>query len=213
MSDILRQVDEDIRKERISTLWKKYGLYLILVVVLIITAVLGFQINKSINISNNEKIVESYLSATTNKNFSEAKSKVEKLISLDNKYISSLSELKISNLLIEEGNEAEGVLILERIIQNNSYDQLIKDTATYFLLMLKIDELTEDQIKIYLTDEKIENSNFKYLFKELLGIKSLLLNDKTNAIQRLSHIVESLEAPLDIKIRANKFLELIENND
>ena len=79
--------------------------------------------------------------------------------------------------------------------------------------MLKIDELTEDQIKIYLTDEKIENSNFKYLFKELLGIKSLLLNDKTNAIQRFSHIVESLEVPLDIKIRANKFLELIENND
>ena len=213
MSDILRQVDEDIRKERISTLWKKYGLYLILLVVLIITSVLGLQINKSINIANNEKIVESYLSATTNKNYSEAKSKIEKLISLDNKYISSLSELKISNLLIEEGNETEGVLILERIIQNNSYDQLIKDSATYFLLMLKIDELTEDQIKIYLTDEKIENSNFKYLFKELLGIKSLLLNDKTNAIQRFSHIVESLEVPLDIKIRANKFLELLENND
>ena len=149
MSDILRQVDEDIRKERISTLWKKYGLYLILLVVLIITSVLGLQINKSINIANNEKIVESYLSATTNKNYSEAKSKIEKLISLDNKYISSLSELKISNLLIEEGNETEGVLILERIIQNNSYDQLIKDSATYFLLMLKIDELTEDQIKIY----------------------------------------------------------------
>ena len=54
MSDILRQVDEDLRKEKLSNLFKKYGLYVILTLVIIIGSVIGYQVMGSIDKSKNE---------------------------------------------------------------------------------------------------------------------------------------------------------------
>ena len=56
MSDILRQVDEDLRKEKLSNLFKKYGLYVILTLVIIIGSVIGYQVMVSIDKSKNEKL-------------------------------------------------------------------------------------------------------------------------------------------------------------
>ena len=58
MSDILRQVDEDLRNERISNLWKKYGLYLISFIIIIVVLIIGFQLKISFDKSGNEKLVE-----------------------------------------------------------------------------------------------------------------------------------------------------------
>ena len=49
MSDILRQVDEELRQDRLINLWKRYRVYLIGGLILLIGSVLGYQINKSVN--------------------------------------------------------------------------------------------------------------------------------------------------------------------
>ena len=48
MSDILRQVDEDLRKEKLSNIWKRYGIYAIFLIVIIIVIVIGFQLKVSL---------------------------------------------------------------------------------------------------------------------------------------------------------------------
>ena len=42
MSDILRQVDEDLRKEKLSKIWKQYRYYFILVFITIIISITGY---------------------------------------------------------------------------------------------------------------------------------------------------------------------------
>ena len=71
MSDILRQVDEDLRKEKLSNLFKKYGLYAILTLVIIIGSIIGYQVMVSIDKSKNEKLIETYIKVTNSKNISE----------------------------------------------------------------------------------------------------------------------------------------------
>ena len=44
MSDIFREVEEDVRKERLEKLWKAYGDYAIALVALIILAVAGYEL-------------------------------------------------------------------------------------------------------------------------------------------------------------------------
>ena len=83
MSDVLRQVDEDLRKDRILSLWKKYGIYIIVFILLLISSVIGYQINKSLSISNNQKQVENYLIASN--------------LPSENEIVSSLSNLENSS--------------------------------------------------------------------------------------------------------------------
>ena len=71
MSNILRQVDEDLRKERILNLWKKYGLYVIFLIIVLVTIVVGLQISKSIAKSNSEAVVEKYIKAINENDFKE----------------------------------------------------------------------------------------------------------------------------------------------
>ena len=64
MSDILRQVDEDLRKERLSEVWRKYGIYALVLVTMIVLSVIAYQINSSRNDLKNQEIIEEYLIAT-----------------------------------------------------------------------------------------------------------------------------------------------------
>ena len=47
MSDILRQVDDELRKEKLSNFWRKYKYFFIFFVLLIVLAVSGIQFNQS----------------------------------------------------------------------------------------------------------------------------------------------------------------------
>ena len=43
MSDIIREVDEELRRERIEKLWQRYGVYIVAAAFLIVLAVAGWR--------------------------------------------------------------------------------------------------------------------------------------------------------------------------
>ena len=206
MSDILRQVDEDLRKDKLFQLWKKYGLYLIAFIIIIVTSVIGYQISNSLNKTYNEKIVESYINAINNENINE---QILLLTSIDdskNSFISSLIDLKVSNLQIQSGNIEESLLMLDEISQNGNL--IIKDLATYYILMKNIDKITEDKFMSYLNSERINRSSFKFLFEELIAIKKLLSGEIDESKNRFQALIDYPTTPENIKIRASKFIEI-----
>ena len=44
MSDIIREVDEELRRERMMKLWERYGIYVVAVAVLVVVAVGGWRV-------------------------------------------------------------------------------------------------------------------------------------------------------------------------
>ena len=209
MSDILRQIDEDLQKDRLLAIWKRYGIAIIAIIVLSITFVVGFQIYKSLNKNKNEKIVESYIEFST---INENSLLIEKLGSIqntDHKMIAGLSRINIANALLEEGNENEAFLKLEEIINNDDSDPVIYDLAIYYYLLSNIDKINEDEFSAFIDKAKHNNSPFKVLFQELDAIKYALSGDKDMSVQILKKIIESDETSNEIKIRSEKFLEII----
>ncbi len=208
MSDILRQVDDDLRREKITKLWNKYGLYAILLSVIIIVSVIGYQLNVSISKSKNESLVEKYINAANSDYFIKQIPLYEAVISADNKYLSGLAELKTSKLQIENGNIEEGLIVLEKITENKEYDIIIRDLATYLLLMTKIEDPDNEAFTSNLTKDRIENSSFKYLFLEIIAIRKLILGNFEEAKSDLNYLISNLDLPIEIRNRANKFIEL-----
>ena len=60
----------------------------------------------------------------------------------------------------------------------------------------------------YLTDDRMRDSNFKYLFNELISFKKLILG-KNEESKKFVHLIDTPDVPVEIKIRANKFIEII----
>ena len=208
MSDIIRQIDEDLRREKLSKLWNKYGLYAVSVIVVIVFTVIGYQLNVSISKSKNEILVETFINATNDNNFIKQIPLYEEIISSNNQYLSGLAALRTSNLQVQNGNIEEGYSTLEKIAENIEYDVVIRDLATYLLFMAKMEDPDDLASNLNLTNERIESSPFKYSFLEIIAVRKLILGDYAEAKKDFEDLISNLDLPIEIRNRAIKFIEL-----
>ena len=208
MSDIIRQIDEDLRREKLSKLWNKYGLYAVSVIVVIVFTVIGYQLNVSISKSKNEILVETFINATNDNNFIKQIPLYEEIISSNNEYLSGLAALRTSNLQVQNGNIEEGYSTLEKIAENIEYDIIIRDLATYLLFMAKMEDPDDLASNLNLTNERIESSPFKYSFLEIIAVRKLILGDYAEAKKDFEDLISNLDLPIEIRNRAMKFIEL-----
>ncbi len=209
MSDILRQVDEELRQDRLLKLWRQYRIYLIGALILLIGSVLGYQIYKSANKSFYEDEVEKYINTSNLVDFNQA---IENLGDFDKSgqlFISGISQIKIATLLMENGKIQESRDKLLEIINKDKEDVILNDLAIYLYLMSSLNDISIDEINTHLTNNKLESSSFKYLFKETIAIKNLLVGNIKLSKERFDELINDKNTPRDIVIRASKFLDTI----
>lgn len=209
MSDILRQVDEELRQDRLLNLWRRYRLYLIVGLIFLICSIIGYQINKSIKQSIYEEIVEKYISSSDLADLEKSNKILNDVGEANQSLISGLAKIKIANLLMENGNLLDGRNSLLEVINDNNTEQIAIDLAIYFYLMSDLKGIQQNEINKYLTNEKIENSSFKYLYRELIAIKNLLSGKRNQSIENFDNLIKDSNTPRDIVIRANKFVDSI----
>ena len=209
MSDILRQVDEELRQDRLLNLWRRYHIYLIGGLILLISSVLGYQINKSIKQSFYEGEVEKYISTSDLVDFNQAVENLGKIENSNQLLISSIAQIKIATLLMENGKTQESKAMLLQIINEGKADAILTDLAIYFYLMSSLNDISIDQINTYLTSNKLDNSPLKYLFKEIIAIKNLLAGNIKISNEKFDELINDKNTPRDIIIRAAKFLDTI----
>ena len=209
MSDILRQVDEELRQDRLINLWRRYRVYLIGGLILLIGSVLGYQINKSVNQSFYKEEVEKYIGSS---DLVDSNQMIENLGEIENSnqlLISGIAQIKIATLLMENGKIQESKVKLLEIINEDKTDDIITDLAIYFYLMSNLNDMPMDEINIYLAGNKLENSSFKYLFRETIAIKNLLAGNIKISKEKFDDLINDVNTPRDIVIRATKFLDTI----
>ena len=209
MSDILRQVDEELRQDRLLNLWRRYRVYLIGGLILLIGSVLGYQINKSVNQSFYEDEVEKYISSSDLVDFNQTIENLSKIESSNQLLISDIAQIKIAAILMENGKIQESKNTLLEIINEGKTDTILTDLAIYFYLMSSLNDMPIDEINKYLTNNKLENSSFKYLFKETIAIKNLLVGNIKLSKEKFDELINDKNTPRDIVIRATKFLDTI----
>ena len=207
MSDILSQVDEELIQDRLLNLWRRYRIYLIGGLILLIGSVLGYQINKSLNQSFYENEVEKYISTSDLVDFEQTIENLSKIENSNQLLISGISKIKIATVLMENGKAQESKSKLIEIINDDKVDTLVSDLAIYFYLMSSLNDMPMDEINLYLSSDKLENSSFKYLFKETIAIKNLLVGDIKSSKEKFDELINDVNTPRDIVIRATKFLD------
>ena len=209
MSDILRQVDEELRQDRLINLWRRYRVYLIGGLILLIGSVLGYQINKSVNQSFYEEEVEKYLGTSDLVDLNQTIENLGEIKSSNQLLISGIAQIKIATLLMENGKVQESKDKLLEIITEDKTDDIITDLAIYFYLMSNLNDMAMDEINIYIDSDKLENSSFKFLFKETIAIKNLLSGKIQISKEKFDQLINDANTPRDIVIRATKFLDTI----
>ena len=71
-----------------------------------------------------------------------------------------------------------------------------------------INDLEDTIFYSYLTNDKIKNSQFKFLFLEIIAVRKILAGNFLEAEKDFEALMKNIDLPKDIRNRAIKFIEL-----
>ena len=206
MANIFREVDEDIRKERYINLFRKYGVYVIAIIVIIVGTLAGIQFYSGYQVNKNEMLFAEYINIIEN-NTDDTLEKLSDSGETSNIFLNGMYLLKRSDLLVASGQIDQATLLLSEAIKNNTLNKIHNDVAIYKLLMINIETLSIEEIKSY-QNKLISEVDAFYLTEELIAIKFLIEGQKENAIKKFSELSTNISVPIEIKNRSAVFIKI-----
>ena len=206
MANIFREVDEDIRKERYINLFRKYGVYVIAIIVIIVGTLAGIQFYSGYQVNKNEMLFAEYINIIEN-NSDDTLEKFSDSGNTSNLFLNGMYLLKRSDLLVASGQMDPATLLLSEAIENNTLNKIHNDVAIYKLLMINIETLSIEEIKSY-QNKLISEVDAFYLTEELIAIKFLIEGQKEDAIKKFSELSTNNSVPIEIKNRSAVFIKI-----
>ena len=206
MANIFREVDEDIRKERYINLFRKYGVYVIAIIVIIVGTLAGIQFYSGYQVNKNEMLFAEYINIIEN-NSDDTLEKLSDSGETSNIFLNGMYLLKRSDLLVASGQIDQATLLLSEAIENNNLNKIHNDVAIYKLLMINIETLSIEEIKLY-QNKLISEVDAFYLIEELIAIKFLIGGQKEDAIRKFSELSANNSVPIEIKNRSAVFIKI-----
>ena len=206
MANIFREVDEDIRKERYINLFRKYGVYVIAIIVIIVGTLAGIQFYSGYQVNKNEMLFAEYINIIEN-NSDDTLEKLSDSGNTSNLFLNGMYLLKRSDLLVASGQIDQATLLLSEAIENNALNKIHNDVAIYKLLMINIETLSIEEIKSY-QNKLISEVDAFYLTEELIAIKFLIDGQKEDAIKKFSELSTNNSVPIEIKNRSAVFIKI-----
>ena len=206
MANIFREVDEDIRKERYINLFRKYGVFVIAIIVIIVGSLAGIQFYSGYQVNKNEMLFAEYINIIEN-NSDDTLEKLSDSGNTSNLFLNGMYLLKRSDLLVASGQIDQATLLLSEAIENNTLNKIHNDVAIYKLLMINIETLSIEEIKSY-QNKLISEVDAFYLTEELIAIKFLIEGQKEDAIKKFSELSTNNSVPIEIKNRSAVFIKI-----
>ena len=207
MSDILRQVDEDLRKEKLTSLWNRLKIYIISIILLLIISISVYQYLEISEYNEKVSTIENYYKATNNESIDEMLDKLEN-IKTSNEFSKNLIDLKMADIHISKGDIELGFEKLAQIFKSKN-KSILGDLALYKYLMLKIDDISLSEVNNLIENFNSKDNNFNYLFSELVGIKNIIDGQYSEGKIIFESLLNDAGVSNEIKIRAEKYINII----
>lgn len=176
MSDVFREVSEDLRREQLKQLWKQYSKFAIAGAVLIVVVVAGYQVVSSIRQQQAAESGDRYQAAVTlyqNGEFQAAEEAFAALAIDGNAEYPILAQLSNAGVLAQMGDSAGAAAIYDAVAADTGADPTLREVAQIraALLMVDIEPLSEIQLRMEVFNE--EGNPYRILALEIMAVSAI----------------------------------------
>ncbi len=188
---LLREVDEELRRERMEKLWNKYGIYVLAAAGLLVAVVGGYKFMDARARAAAEAggaQFETAVSLAKAGKADEAAKAFEGLAASDKAGYAALAELNIASALVKAGKPQDAFAAFEKLAARPGIDPLITGFAQLQAAALRIGEADFTEVKNRLTPLMADGSSWKAAATEMLGtaaIKAGKLGEARDALAPL----------------------------
>jgi hypothetical protein len=209
LSEIFREVDEDVRKDQALRAWRTYGRYLIAGVVAVIIATAGIQFWTYITTNKNEADVEKFVAALSVASGGRPALAAEQFAAVAQEAgagIATMSLLQRAAAMAESGDLRGAVTLYDQIAEDSRADRTLRDLAR----LLGAQNLVQIEPRVVIDDRLaplVGPSNpWRFSAIEISGLAALKAGDVAGARESFERLADDPMAPQGIRSRAAELL-------
>jgi len=216
MSDIFREVDEDLRREQYKRLWDRFGAYVIGLAVLIVVAVGGYKAWEWWETSRAAATGDRFLAALT---LSEEGKHDEAIAALDAVAVDGSGGYPILAIFRSAGEraaagDADGaVAAYDSIASRSGLPPLVADLARIRAALILVDSQSPEELSSRIGDLAQTGNPWRHAAREILGLSAYRTNDLAGARKYFDEIVSDEESGQGVRSRAQLMLTLIQSRE
>ncbi len=202
MTDIFREVEEDVRRERIEKLWKQYGDYALAGIAVLIIAVAGWQFWKYYHAQQLQAASENYTHASllaAGGDQTAAAGEFAKLAKGAPSGYAALARLQQANALMSAGQTGDAVTLYRQIEQGS-------DTSLGAIARLRhawaiVDVASKADIAEILAPLNAPSSDWQYSAREVLAYADYHAGNTGPAVAAFKELADNTKAPANLRQR------------
>ncbi|MBI1649018.1 tetratricopeptide repeat protein [Hyphomicrobium sulfonivorans] len=202
---LFREVEEELRRERLEKIWKDYGTFFIAGAVAIVLGVLGYKYWESQRISaayDSGARYEAALRQMADKKDVEAQQDFDKLATDGSGGYRALALLQLAGAQYRDGKRADALKTFERLATDGQADSVLRGFATLQAAGLRLNDADFAELENRLTPLMAEGAPWRYSARELLGLAAFRAGKFTDARALLTPLFVEQEVPESIATRA-----------
>jgi hypothetical protein len=215
MSDIIREVDEELRRERLANIWKKYGGWIAFGAFLLVAATAGWRgyeyyAGKQAEAASERFVAAQKLAADASKT-DEAIKAFEAISASAPSAYKLLARFSAAAELGQKDSKA-GASAFDAIANDTSVEQLMREVASIRGASLIVDTADVAEMQKRLAPALADGSAFRHSANELLALAHLRAGNQAEAQKLFLLLAFDPETPPGMRNRAQRLQQTLFNN-
>jgi hypothetical protein len=213
MTEFFREVDEDVRRDRIIGIWTKYRYVFIGLAVLVVAGTGAWRAYEQYRDQAAEAAGTKFDAAAQlarEGKSTEAAAAYEAMSQTVPKGFAGLARLRAAGELAASDPQA-AIKAYEALADDASLDPAFKDLAKLRAAMLRLDSDDPMEFEKRYAPLASDNSPYHHQYRELLGLAALKRNAYDSAGRWFDGIVSDTRAPPGVRMRAGALMGLVQS--
>ncbi|QIB32537.1 tetratricopeptide repeat protein [Ancylobacter pratisalsi] len=215
MADIFHEIDEDLRRERFSRLWNRFGIYIIAAAVLIVVGVAGWRTYEWWKLEQEQAVgarFEAALKLATEGKHGEAEAAFTEIEKDGTAGYRTLARFRAATELAAS-DRTSAVADFDAIAADSSVPFLMRDMARVRAAVLLVDTAPLAEIESRLGTLDTPEDAFRHSARELIGLAQYKAGDYKAAAATFAKILNDGQTPPGLRQRADLILALATASD
>ena len=203
----INEVNEDVKNDNFKVLWNRYGIFVILFVVLAVSATVSFERIKSWKVAQNQANTENYMvAAQLRDNPTQTLEALQKIAGDNQGIFSDFAKLQIANVLFSQDKTEEALATLQNLLDDNTVNNEVKHIALVKLATYRVDTMPRAEFEAMLKPLIAENTSWSPLAQDLLAMAAIRDGDVDTAQTIYENILKIKDLPENFRTKVQDML-------
>jgi hypothetical protein len=210
VSDIFREVDEEVRREQLKKLWDRYGVYVMAAVFLVVAGIAawrGYEWWQTKKAAEAGAAFEAAITLADGGKHSEAEAAFAKIVVDGTASYRHLARIREAAELAHTDRKA-AIAAYEKIAADGGVGTVLQDLAALRAAALLIDASSFDQARRLLEPLGAPDRTFRHTARELLALAAWRAGDTTAAKRWFDMIATDAQTPAATRSRVEMLMAL-----